>query len=159
MRAAPPVDAALDTGGRERMLTVLLHALAGAVLGGWLTLHAEWRAVSTWVAALVSSSAALATLGWWLARRTWPAAPGHLRWDGSQWCCSGSGVEMPLARVVVALDLGTWLLLRLHPADGSQLLWRAASARTARGAWHGLRVALAAHAGAPQVASDREAAP
>ena len=158
MRAAPPVDAALDTGRRERMLTVLLHALAGAVLGAWLALHAEVRAVVAWATALGASTTLLAALGWWLARRTWSSTPGHLRWDGAQWCCAGSGHSLPLARVVVALDLGTWVLLRLHPADGTAPLWRAASACGAGGAWHGLRLALAAHAGAPPQADDGEAA-
>lgn len=149
MRAAPPVDAALDTGQRERMLTLLLHGLAGAVLGAWVALHAEWQTVTAWVAALGASMLLLGTLGWWLARRTWPVAPGHLRWDGVQWRCTGRGDDTVLVRLVVALDLGTWVLLRLHPAAGARAQWRVASARAAGGAWHGLRLALAVHAGAP----------
>jgi hypothetical protein len=140
------------------MLTVLLHALAGVVLGAWLALQAELRAPMAWLAALMSSTALLVTPGCWLARRTWPAAPGRLRWDGSQWCCAGAGQDLPLARVVVALDLGTWVLLRLHPADASAPLWRVASASGARGAWHGLRLALTSHAGA-QSATDDGGAP
>ena len=154
MRAAPPVDAALDTGRRERMLTLLLHMLAGAVLGAWLALHAELRTATAWVFVLSASISLLAALGWWLGRRTWPAVAGRLRWDGTQWRCIDGSRDLPLVRVVVAVDLGIWLLLRLHPAAGGQPLWRVASARTARGAWHGLRLALAAHAGALSAGDD-----
>ena len=154
MRAAPPVDAALDAGRRERMLTVLLHALAGVALGAWLALHAELRHIGAWAAVLGASAALLMAVGWQLARRTWPALPGHLRWDGAQWLSVGRGRDLVLARVDVALDLGTWMLLRLHPADGGAPQWRVASARGAGGAWHGLRLALANHAGAPLRADD-----
>ena len=73
-----------------------------------------------------------------------------------------SGAPQPLRRVVVSLDLGGWLLLHLLPANANanakanvngagqagRGVWRVASARGAGAAWHGLRVALLAHAGA-----------
>jgi hypothetical protein len=150
MRAAPPVDAALDAGRRERVLTVLLHMLAGLVLAAWLALQAGVASVLLWAGALGLGVVAMGAIGGWLARCTWPRDPGRLRWDGSQWLSTSPGAARPLPRVVVSLDLGTWMLLQLHPADGTARLWRVASPRAARGAWHGLRVALAAHAGAPQ---------
>jgi hypothetical protein len=159
MRAAPPVDAALDAGRRERMLTVLLHLLAGGVLAAWLALQAELTAPSAWAGLLVLSAGALGMLGHALARRTWPASPGRLRWDGRQWHLAGHGADRPLHRVVVALDLGVWLLLQLHPADGDRPVWRVASAPAAQGAWHGLRLALAAHAGRTDAGGDTGAAP
>jgi hypothetical protein len=58
---------------------------------------------------------------------------------------------------VVALDLGAWVLLRLHLAGGG-VGWRVASATSAQASWHGLRVALAAHAGAAPAAAGAGAA-
>lgn len=154
MRAAPPVEAALDAGRRERMLTVLLHMLAGSVLAAWLALQAGLAALPAWVGVLVLAAGVLGMLGHRLARRTWPASPGRLRWDGRQWHVAGHGADRPLRRVVVALDLGSRLLLQLHPADGDRPLWRVASPQSAQGAWHGLRLALAAHAGATGTDAD-----
>ncbi len=152
MRAAPPVEAALDAGRLERMLIILLHALAGAVLAAWLALHAELHGAWSVLAAVVTAATLMAVLGHWLAGRALPLQPGRLRWDGQVWSCIGAP-DIPLQRLVVALDLGLWVLLHLHPADGGHRLWRVASARGARSSWHGLRLALATHAGAAAPAS------
>ena len=145
MRAAPPVDAVLADGRCERMLIALLHACVGVLLATWVALHAEWP---TGAAALVAVAAGglLAGLGAWLARRALPPSAGHLRWDGKRWHTTHAQVGQPLVRLVVALDLGTWVLLHLQPAQG-RAFWRIASIVSAQAAWHGLRVALAAHAG------------
>jgi len=140
------------------MLITLLHGLAGGLLAAWLALHAELPLSQPPVlAGVVATALVLAALGLWLARRALPPAPGHLRWDGQAWSCQLGAQAQPLQRLVVALDLGIWALLQLHPAGGRPA-WRVASARSAPAQWHGLRVALAAHAGAPRVASG-EAAP
>jgi hypothetical protein len=146
MRAAPPVDAALGGGRLERMLMVLLHALAGGVCAAWLGLHAGWQRPGWWLATL-GVAAALGVLGAVLARRVLPATPGRLRWTGAQWALHMPGQELPLQRVVVAIDVGGWMLLRLQGQDRPFVVWRVAAARSARGGWHGLRVALVAHAG------------
>ena len=155
MRAAPPVEAVLDSGRLERMLITALHALAGAVVAAWLALHLALG--PGWAVLLVGLGAAavVAGLGHQLARRALPLQPGQLRWDGQRWFCVGAqGMPVqPLQRLVLALDLGLWVLLHLHPADGGHPVWRVASARGATSAWHGLRVALAAHAGS--TATDR----
>ena len=147
MRAAPPVDAALAECRAERMLITLLHAGAGALLAVWLALHAQWPASAAMLLAAMASAALLASAGWWLARRALPLSPGRLRWDGQCWSSVTPDGAQPLQRLVVMLDLGGWVLLRLHPAGG-RALWRVASAASAQAGWHGLRVALAAHAGA-----------
>jgi len=162
MRAAPAVDAALDHGGPERMVITLLHAGAGAVLAAWAlshdaTLSAAVAPAEFWPA-VVGGASAMALLGWVLARRALPAHPARLRWDGQAWhLVQGSqppiGNPQPLRRVVVSLDLGGWLLLHLLPVAAKAAgragrgEWRVASARRAGPAWHGLRVALLAHAG------------
>ncbi len=147
MRAAPSVDASLAECRAERMLITLLHAGAGALLVVWLALHAQWQVRAPMLLGVVAGAALLASGGWWLARRALPLLPGRLRWDGQCWSVVSPQGPQPLRRLVVMLDLGAWVLLRLHPADG-RAHWRVASAASAAGAWHGLRVALAAHSGA-----------
>lgn len=146
MRAAPAVDVALDAGGRERMLIILLHAGAGSALALWAGAHAELGFSIATLTGIFFAGAAMAVLGAHLARRALPADAGRLRWDGQGWCWLGP-TEVPLARLDVSIDLGVWALLRLHPAAGEGPLWRVASVRASPSAWHGLRVALATHAG------------
>ena len=173
MRAAPAVDAALGSGRVERMLITLLHAGAGAAFSVWAAAHAEALAGASFAGLpwLMGSAGALGLglVGFWLARQALPAEPARLRWDGSTWqLCRplrselrGAGRSelrddglVPLQRVVVAMDLGAWMLLQLVPADAKRSTqrsgWRVASAQGVGGAWHGLRVALQAHAGAPR---------
>ena len=149
MRAAPAVQAALDAGGRERMLIIALHALAGGNLAAWALAHGGRGLSLISVVWVLLAALLLAAVGGWLGRRVLPPQAGQLRWDGQVWQCDGSS-PLPLARVVVAIDAGVWVLLRLFPADGGVAVWRVASARGAGNAWHGLRVALASHAGAAQ---------
>jgi len=148
MRAAPPVEAMLHAGRLERMLITLLHALTGALLVVWAGLHTGLGAAWPMAACAVLMAGLMATLGAWLARRALPVPPGRLRWDGQAWSLLASGAAIPLGRLLVAMDLGPWMLLQLHPADGGGAVWRVASAAAAQGSWHGLRVAVAAHAGA-----------
>ena len=146
MRAAPPVDVLLADGRLERMLITLLHACVGVLLATWFALHAEWPPGPAALAAVLTTSGLLAAAGAWLARQALPSSPGRLRWDGQGWHSGQAQTDQPLARLVVALDLGTWVLLQLQPAQG-RACWRVASLGSAQAAWHGLRVALAAHAG------------
>ncbi len=138
------------------MLITLLHGLAGGLLAAWAALHAElplWEAPS--VLGVLVASAAMAALGRRLAGRALPSIPGSLRWDGQAWNSVAGAQPQPLQRLEVGLDLGIWVLLRLHPAGGRPA-WRVASAGSAQAQWHGLRVAMAAHAGA---SADAGAAP
>lgn len=147
MRAAPPVDAPLADCRFERMLITLLHACAGVLLAAWGVLHAEWPLGSAALAAVVAAGGLMAAVGAWLGRLALPPSPGRLRWDGQGWHMMRLQAGQPLVRLVVALDLGTWVLLQLQPAQG-RACWRIASLGSAQAAWHGLRVALGAHAGA-----------
>jgi hypothetical protein len=152
MRAAPAVDAALDAGRRERMLILSLHGLAGVTLALWAAAHAALGFTWPVLAGTAIAGVVMAALGAWLASRALPADAGRLCWDGQAWHWLGP-MALPLARLEVTLDLGVWVLLRLFPADGARPLWRVASQRGAAAAWHGLRVALEAHAGAAAVAA------
>jgi hypothetical protein len=160
MRAAPAVEAALATGQVERMLITLLYGATGAALGLWGAGHAEelgGPAPTRW---LIAGAAALAAAvpGAWLARRALPGGPARLGWDGTVWQLRADRVT-PLRRLVVALDLGPWMLLRLVPADGQASVWRVAGARSAGADWHALRVALQAHAGTSRPLADDPGAP
>jgi hypothetical protein len=174
MRAAPAVDAALGSGRVERMVITLLHAGAGAAFSVWVAAHAEALvgplfAGLHWLMGSVGALG-LGLVGCWLARQALPAGPARLRWDGSAWqLCSELGDDdlVSLQRVVVAMDLGTWLLLQLVPVDTLRSTqrstrrsgWRVASAQGVGSAWHGLRVALQAHAGAPRDTAGGETDP
>jgi len=158
MRAAPAIDAALSAGGPERMLIVVLHAVAGAVLVAWAAAWVEPGSVWPWAAGLCVVAGVAGWGGARLARRALPPSSDRLRWDGQAWSLrpvsagAGAGDGLLLAAVTVTLDLGRWVLLRLQPATGG-IAWRVADARTAGPAWHTLRVALLAHAG-PSVAPE-----
>ena len=156
------------------MLITLLHAGAGAAFSVWVAAHAEALAGPLFAGLpwLMGSAGALGLglVGCWLARQALPAEPARLRWDGSSWqlCREWRDEDLvPLQRVVVAMDLGTWLLLQLVPVDtmrstqrsAQRSSWRVASAPGVGGAWHGLRVALQAHAGAPRDTAGGETDP
>lgn len=160
MRAAPAVDAALGSGRTERMLITGLHAAAGAALAVWLAAHAAVGAVAGlaglhWLCGLVGA-VVLGAVGCWWARWALPEGPARLCWDGTAWQCRTDRL-VPLRRVVVALDLGAWMLLHLAPTDGSQPRWQVVSAAGVGTAWHRLRVALQAHAGDAARAGDGSA--
>ncbi len=159
MRAAPAVRAPLAAGGPEHMLIALLYAITAIGLMAWGAGHAGLA----WSLPGLLAGLALALLagggGAWWARRALPADGDHLQWDGQRWTLalrSAPGglpgpAETPLLQVELALDLGAWLLLRLQLANGQQR-WQVARASVAGTAWHGLRVALRAHAGMRPVA-------
>ena len=143
------------------MLITALHAGAGAAVAVWLTAHVEAAAGPLpaglpWFAGL-AGALGLGAIGVCLARRVLPGGSSRLGWDGAVWLWRGERPDqglVPLQRVVVSLDLGAWMLLQLVPACGLSTRWRVASARRAGPAWHGLRVALQAHAGDPRLPDD-----
>ena len=136
------------------MLISALYGTSGAALAGWaLAQTAQAPQGAVW-AILVLAAAAAGAVGFWQARYALPANAAYLGWDGAGWTLGlhpaaggkAAPAETPLAAVVVALDLGAWLLLRLHPAAGP-CRWQAARADASGTDWHGLRLALQAHAG------------
>jgi hypothetical protein len=156
MRAAPAVRAALDGAVPEQRLIAGLHLLAGAVLAAWAWGHSELGLTWPLALALVAWLVASARLGLRLARSALPGDGAFLQWDGAGWCLGLHGpvpsatapAELRLSGLVLALDLGPWVLLRLHPAAGGRR-WQVARAACVGADWHGLRLALAAHAGHP----------
>ncbi len=167
MRAAPAVEAALNVGGAERLVIALLHAVTGAALAVWVLGHLEYGNTRVVVLAVLLGALVAGLFGAGLARKVLPRERSCLRWDGQAWLllvpakAGGRAAvhgtmpaslplamhEVPLNAVGISLDLGTWVLLRLQAAAGGYR-WCMASANSAGQTWHGLRVALRAHAGA-----------
>jgi len=89
-----------------------LHLLAASTLVGWcvaMSSREDWTALA-W--------APLAGLAWLLAVGWMPLASGGLRWDGQNWHLTGSMLDAGAQRegsLAVALDAGSWLLLRFRP--------------------------------------------
>jgi hypothetical protein len=164
MRSAPAVDVLLAVGRAERAVMASLSGLAWAVGGQWLAQHGG---ASGGVGLLAGALVGLAA-GVPVARRLLPArAQRRLRWTGAAWQLGAS--EQPL-QVDVQIDAGAWLLLRWQtgapvrgpaaavaaavPSDRSAASgWLVARRGVAPQAWHGLRVALQAHAGQPPQAA------
>ena len=144
----------VDAGRPERVLIGLLYALGAAVLAYWLQALAMLPA-SGWVwlgdAFGVVGAAGLGAL---LARRALPPDGHQLLWDGQAWALRlrspanpmAAAPPTPLLSVVMTLDLGGWLLLRLRPVTGNTR-WQVARSACVGAAWHGLRVALTAQSG------------
>jgi hypothetical protein len=139
MRSAPPaIDVGLHAGQRERWLVAGLHAVSAALLATWACAWWELPAGCAAVAGL---------LGGWCGRSVLVPLQGVLRWDGGAWWYRApGGVALPLQRVDLMIDLGTWMLLRV-PAEGGHALvrpgrWCAITPGDAGSSWHGLRLAL-----------------
>ena len=158
MQAAPAVSADLDDGRPERVLISLLHALTGAAIAAWAQGHFDVTSSVQGLIVVIFAGVAAALLGAGLARHALPADAQCLRWDGQVWSLvlrapGGVGAGIAVARLVVAIDLGPWLLLRAYAVAGGSR-WQVARASCVGAAWHGLRVALKAHAGSAQSSPD-----
>ena len=156
-----PLPVSLDIGPEPAWL-----AFQGLILGLAVSVIAFWAAALTEVAPPWAGAAAASgllpagltvLLGRFRARRLGPL---RLVFDGQVWTCARLDRSPARERCtpVVALDLGSWMLLRIDPADGSDALeqagppgrtarrarrrWVALSRRSAAAHWHALRVAL-----------------
>ncbi|OYU68346.1 MAG: hypothetical protein CFE45_43250 [Burkholderiales bacterium PBB5] len=153
----------LAAGRVERAVMVALHGLAWAVAGHWLAPQFDASgAAGLWVGALFGLA-----LGFPIAGQLLPIqAAARLRWTGADWQLDAA--DRPV-QVDVQIDAGVWLLLRwrrdadaiapdgpaeaLPAASGWLVAWRGVAPQ----AWHGLRVALQAHAGQRPAAAAQEA--
>ena len=140
MRASPPIEVRLhhDAQWRGFVLAVVLSSCA--VVATWvLTAEADLALkASVGVAALIASVAAFP-----LALRS----DRTLHWTGQRWQLTDAGRDRGRAQdgeVDVALDLGSWMLLRFI-ASGigpSVVIWLPVPRRGLEAGWHGLRCAL-----------------
>lgn len=134
MRAAPPVEVPLAAAGPGRAMSAALHAAAA-----W-SASTAFGAAGPWdTLAALAAAAAGAVL--------WRSPRGSLRWDGAAWAwVTPAGEVVPLARLRLQIDFGRWVLLRWTGAGARRATWASLGAAQAGAAWHGMRVALAAHA-------------
>jgi len=149
----------------EPLWRLVVGVLAGAATGSvsaWLQGHGVFdgvlqaiggrpSAVVPWAA--VSLAALAALLAWRVEGRQ----SHRLVWDGRLWSCARTGEAAWSCTPTIALDFGSWILIRATPWMASaspgdrrpprrarRSVWFAASRRSAVALWHPLRVALQA---------------
>ncbi|WP_170130658.1 hypothetical protein [Sphaerotilus hippei] len=147
------------------MLQILLLLGSAAALLAWAAMPHRGHILKP----IVLGVALLGWLGcawsWW--RR--PPLQGRLRWDGQDWWLrlqSDPADSGPCARLVVTIDLGRWMLLRLRtqastlPHARATTWWLPMSAAALGDAWHPLRCAVySPRPAAPLPVPDDPAAP
>ena len=133
-------------------------ALAGCVVLALSLWFLGQPVVLHWGRAAVLGLVAVATLG--LGASLLSARPVSLRWDEQRWHLGPAdsvGHEPVAGTLAVALDLGSWMLLRFQ-ADASgrraAVAWLPAQRRGLESQWHALRCAVYS----PRPAPDADAA-
>jgi hypothetical protein len=143
MRAAPAVSLTVRPSPHWQAALALLAAAAVASTVLW-----AWRRGDAASGGAAAAVAALALHALRAARRR-PAL--GLRWDGQSWWLSetaaaAAGEEPREGELELALDLGSWLLLRFRPHDPARrkARWRWLPLQRAglEADWHALRCAL-----------------
>ena len=143
MRSFAPAQFTIRHFGLWRAALWVLVAASAASLAAWW-FAVPGRPVDLSLLALAMALCAVVALVWPLAN---PAAV-SLRWDARCWHVGppGSVGREPFSgEVSVAIDLGQWLLLRWHPAEGSTGFgpgWLPVQRRGMEAQWHALRCAL-----------------
>jgi hypothetical protein len=141
MRRAPPSEFLVSRFGWWRGAIVAAAAASALALGawGWLerdparTLPAVLLGIATIAAAIVTA---------------FQSRPVRLRWDGEHWYAPAEGAGDASAaahRLIVAVDLGPWMLLCLRPvpsAPAARTLWIPIQRRGHEAQWHGMRRAV-----------------
>jgi hypothetical protein len=132
-----------------RAVVLGLAALALTSFGAWLVAAADASAVGVWA---IGGCGALALAIAFAAAGVASPRRARLRWTGSGWRLGAEpGAD---GSIVLAIDLGAWMLLRFAP-EGARWPWRSAWLPVAAGGiapadWHTLRCAVhAAPAPAP----------
>jgi hypothetical protein len=136
-RAAPPLAVEVRRHSLWRAGLILLAS-------AWALTWTAWVAGHHGVFAAVATGMACAAASWWLLRGHLPARPTLLRWDGQCWHWRTREMRHEIrGRAEVHADLGTWLLLRLVPADAaSRPQWLPVQRGGLERHWHDLRCAV-----------------
>ena len=169
MRTSPAIDVTLSRFGVWRCAIAVVAAAALAAVWAWWAAWAALNAAqppptSTAVlATLVTLSLVIVGLAAVLSRVPCTA----LRWDGQGWSLQRvpglrtdhTAAGEPVAgEIIVAIDLGLWMLLRFEPAlRGTRLrcVWLPVQRRGIETQWHALRCAVYS----PRPAPNAEPAP
>jgi hypothetical protein len=142
MRASPAFQITLEHFGAWRAALLMLMVLAAAALFAWWMLDAGARLhPMAAVLAIVSACTLCASA------TSWRCASAHLRWDGQFWYLASPPhhPEVRARRLDVALDLGSWMLLRFERDSGPwtrRVNWVPAQRLGHAFQWHALRCAV-----------------
>jgi hypothetical protein len=143
MRGSPSCAVTLRRFAAWRCAVAVVAAAALASLLAWVLLAPPGRLAGVRVAIAL---AGVATLG--LALSLLRVAAGTRRWDGSGWTFADAARPQaaPTAGgLEVAIDLGTFLLLRFRPHDATgrrSVRWLPVERRGLEREWHAFRCAL-----------------
>lgn len=139
MRAAPAVSVRAAPSGQwlAALLTLSSVVIAATALWAWQRGTAAGGLVWLSVVALAAHCA-------WCARRRGAMS---LRWDGERWWLALPADSTEVAGdLLVAIDLGAWLLLRFRAAPGAlaspRHRWLPLQRKGLQAHWHALRCAL-----------------
>jgi hypothetical protein len=154
MHGSPPCTITVERFRAWRAAVAVVAAAALAALGAWLFASPLGE---TPLARVGVAFAALVTVG--LAASLWRQPTVRLRWDGLAWTVAtpGAAAEEVAGRLEPAIDLGSFLLLRFHPAGRPGTVgarWIPVGRAGLEREWHGFRCAV--HS--PQPASGRPSA-
>ncbi len=139
MHGAPPVQMVCGSDPRWYLASWALASVAATVALQWLVAGVGARAAVVWLGA-----APVALLGWlWSVRRKSGRSDPLLVWDGRSWLLDGRP-----GQVEIAIDLGSWMLLRFHDSAASGVTWLPLPLQAAGAPVAVCRAALHAHAGA-----------
>jgi hypothetical protein len=164
-RAAPPVHVELSDLRLWRAFGVSLSVLSLASVLAWVvTWHLATMPEGGVWPHLVATLAVVAVV---LALRRHLKDSGVLlHWDGQHWhwrdlSAAASARPAMVGDVIVAMDLGPWLLLKLKPRGARpwHARWVPATQRGVGGQWHALRCALYSPPVVPRAAKKPEPHP
>jgi hypothetical protein len=140
MHAAPPVRISVVPDLPWRRFIAFCACVAAANLTAWA---ASWMQASTLACALAVPLAAGCS-GWmavFVMRRSIFA--GNLAWDGACWRWFPDAADPRTVDLLVMIDLGPWILVRLMPIEPTApAAWLATSRRDAAAHWAAWRTAL-----------------
>jgi hypothetical protein len=121
LRSPPAFEVSVGGDSVWRALCACLYGLTAAALMAWASSHQPVLGSLVLGASLLVIVLS-AWLGWRLAAQ--PAC--RLRWDGQTWQLVEPGREGKTNAFDVrpAIELDSWLMLRLTTVDGNPLMWR-----------------------------------
>jgi hypothetical protein len=146
MQAASAVQVTVRRFGVWNALLGMISGTTLAVAMAWLVMHHDDPLDGIGMALIFSLL--LGLLGTIALVRRQPIV---LRWDTQHWQVndpSRGAVEIELLGLSVVLDLGSWMLLKLHadlPSYHLRNRWIPVQRRGMETHWHSLRCALYAH--------------
>jgi hypothetical protein len=135
MHATPDFRISVRRFGVWRVASAVIGVAATAVACAWVALSIE--GTGAWLATAVACVGLAVTLA--LAR---PVAAFSLRWDTQAWHLgpeSSRGHEPRSGRIQVALDLGSWVLLRFSVDASRRVVWLPVQQRGHEADWQALR--------------------